>query len=398
MSRLWDKGKSLDDLVLEFTVGDDYIFDNRLVEHDIVASIAHAGMLKSLGYLTEDEFGKIESGLMQVGKAHMEGGWLIDREEEDAHTAIENRLIGIIGPLGKKVHLARSRNDQVLAALRLYLRSEVESLSANAHTVVESLERIASNQGEVVLPGFTHMQQAMPSSVELWAMGFATEILDDIAGLQRTLARINLNPLGSVAGFGPGSLRIDRAHTTQSLGFDRPQEPVTSVQLSRGKAEASLIFETSLLLNDLGRIAADLVLYATSEFGFVEMDDSITTGSSVMPQKRNPDIFELVRARSGQIQAWLSESLGVINKMSSGYHRDMQIIKEPLFRSIDLAHQVCQVMAHSLGKVRFVESRIRIDKSIYAAELAYRLVVEESISFRDAYRRIAEERPWEKAD
>ncbi|NND70594.1 MAG: argininosuccinate lyase [Rhodothermales bacterium] len=395
MKRLWDKGAAVDDMILRFTVGSDYVFDNRLVEYDVRASIAHAMMLRDKGYLTAEEFRQIETGLIAIGEQHANGGWKISLEEEDAHTAIENRLVKEIGDVGKKVHLARSRNDQVLAALRLYLMNEIEVVSGAAKKVIEALEIIVKEQGDVVLPGFTHMQQAMPSSVSLWAGGFVRELRDDVDGLRRTRSRVNVNPLGSVAGYGAGPLDIDREATARSLGFDSVQSPVTSVQLSRGKAEASVIFELVLLVNDLGRLAADLVLFSTSEFSYVHLADSITTGSSVMPQKRNPDVFELVRARSAQIPAWLAESLNICNKMTSGYHRDMQLLKEPLLRSIDVATSVCDIMAHALNEIRFTPESIRVDKSIFAAELAYEMVVRDNISFRDAYRIIAESKPWE---
>ena len=184
--------------------------------------------------------------------------------------------------------------------------------------------------------------------------------------------------------------------TTRLLQFRETHDPVTSVQLSRGKAEATMVFELAMLATDLGRLAADIVLFYSSEFGFVELSESITTGSSVMPQKRNPDIFELVRARSAQMQTWLAEILIISTKLTSGYHRDLQLIKEPLFRAIDMSHLLCEVMAHGISQVRFIADRIKIDPAIYAAEMAYRLVVEESISFRDAYRRIASEKSWKE--
>lgn len=395
MGRLWDKGGRTDELIVQFTVGDDYIHDNRLVKYDVRASITHATMLEKQGLIASEDLEQIVTGLKNVGAEHERGEWTIKVEEEDAHTAIENRLTAAIGAAGKKVHLARSRNDQVLAALRLYLRDEVVSIAESASKVVQALNQITADQGSIALPGYTHTQQAMPSTVLKWAQGFAAEITDDIEGLKRTTARINRNPLGSVAGYGVDSLDIDRETTTAMLEFSATQDPVTSVQLSRGKAEASVVFELTLLANDLGRLASDVILFYTSEFGFIELDESITTGSSVMPQKRNPDIFELVRARSAQLQSWLSEVLAVSAKLTSGYHRDLQVIKEPLFRAIDITHMLCEVMAHSMSHVRFVEEQIQIDPAIYAAEQAYKLVVEESITFRDAYRRIATEKPWE---
>lgn len=396
MSRLWDKGGETDALILRFTVGDDHIHDNRLVASDIKASSAHVSMLENQGLIDSLDLELILDGLAQVGQSHAKGEWVISVDEEDAHTAIENRLTDLIGPAGKKVHLARSRNDQVLAALRLYMREEVDAIAASASAVVDALSVLASEQGDIIIPGYTHTQQAMPSSVKMWADGFASELKDDIDGLNRSRARMDKNPLGSVAGYGAGSLEIDREMTTRLLQFRETHDPVTSVQLSRGKAEATMVFELAMLATDLGRLAADIVLFYSSEFGFVELSESITTGSSVMPQKRNPDIFELVRARSAQMQTWLAEILIISTKLTSGYHRDLQLIKEPLFRAIDMSHLLCEVMAHGISQVRFIADRIKIDPAIYAAEMAYRLVVEESISFRDAYRRIASEKSWKE--
>jgi argininosuccinate lyase len=235
------------------------------------------------------------------------------------------------------------------------------------------------------------MQRAMPSTVALWAQGFAAELRDDAAGLARASIRADANPLGSAAGYGTPGVDVDREATRTALGFAATQEPVTAVQLSRGKAEAALIFEIALLLGDLGRLAADLLLYYTQEFAFITLPEDMTTGSSIMPQKRNPDVFELIRgAASGPVAA-LVESLSLTTKLTSGYHRDLQRLKAPLFRSIDLAEDVTSIMAHALAGVRFRADRIELDDSLYAAERANELVVREGIPFREAYRRVAAE-------
>jgi argininosuccinate lyase len=234
------------------------------------------------------------------------------------------------------------------------------------------------------------MQQAMPSSVALWAGGWAASLRDDAAGIASVRRRLELSPLGSAAGYGVPLLPLDRESTARALGFAAPQEPVTAVQISRGKAEAQLLFECALLMQDLGRLAADLVLLAMAELGFVELAGEITTGSSIMPQKRNPDVFELVRGRSATATACLHEALAITAKLGSGYHRDLQLLKAPLFRGIDLALETCGVVAHALAGVRFRPDRISLDPSLRATEEAYRMVLEEGIPFRDAYRRVAE--------
>jgi argininosuccinate lyase len=234
------------------------------------------------------------------------------------------------------------------------------------------------------------MQQAMPSSVALWAGGFAAEIRDDAAGLSQVRRRLSKSPLGSAAGYGAPGLPLDRGATRSKLGFAEVQEPVTAVQLSRGKAEATLLFEIALLMQDLGRLATDVLLFYTQEFGFVELPDAFTTGSSIMPQKRNPDVFELIRGRSATAQACLAEALGVCAKLPSGYQRDLQLLKVPLFRGIDLAQQTLDLLPAALDAMRFRPDRIRLDPAIHAAEEANRLVVTEGIPFREAYRRVAE--------
>ena len=391
MSRLWDKGGKLDERVLEFTAGEDHALDDRLVAYDVRASIAHAEMLAEARLLSVEDFGKIVTGLRAIGEAHARGDWRVPLEQEDGQTALEVRLTGQIGPAGARIHLGRSRNDQVLAALRLYLRDAVASLAAGAETVAESLHGLATRQGAVVLPGYTHMQQAMPSSVDWWARGFAAEIRDDAEGLRQTRRRIDRNPLGSAAGYGTPNLPVSREATRARLGFAEVQEPVTAVQLSRGKAESQLLFEIALLMQDAGRLAADILLFYTREFAFVELPDAVTTGSSIMPQKRNPDVFELIRGRSATALACLVEAMAIYSRLPSGYNRDLQLVKAPLFRGIDVCTQVLAVLPAALDGLRFLPENIRLDPGIHAAARANELVVREGLPFREAYRRVAEE-------
>jgi argininosuccinate lyase len=233
------------------------------------------------------------------------------------------------------------------------------------------------------------MQAAMPSSVALWAAGFATELRDDGEGIARAARRADANPLGSAAGYGVPGLNLDREATRAALSFATTHEPVTAVQLSRGKAEATLIFELTLLTGDLGRLAADLLLYYTQEFAFITLPEEMTTGSSIMPQKRNPDVFELIRSTQAVLTGALVETLAISAKLTSGYHRDLQRLKAPLFRSIDLAGNALAIMAHALPGIRFREERITLGPDLYAAEQANALVVKEGIPFREAYRRVA---------
>ena len=390
MSRLWDKGVPLDERVLGFTAGDDYVLDERLVQYDVRASIAHAEMLNAQKLLADADLKAIREGLLAIGAEHAAGKWRIALSDEDGQTALEKHLTARIGAAGGRVHLGRSRNDQVLTALRLYLLDAAAELAAVAENVAVSLDALAARQGALALPGYTHMQQAMPSSVALWAGGFAAELRDDATGFTACTRRASKSPLGSAAGYGTPGLPLDREHTRASLRFDEVHQPVTAVQLARGKAESQLLFECTLFMQDLGRLAADLLLFYTQEFAFVELPESFTTGSSIMPQKRNPDVFELVRGRTAVAQSALTEVLGIFAKLPSGYQRDLQLIKPPLFRGIDLALATADIMALGIDGVRFRAETVKLDPAIHAAEEANALVASEGIPFREAYRRIGE--------
>jgi argininosuccinate lyase len=389
MSRLWDKGTSLDAQVLKYTAGEDHALDNRLVAYDIRASIAHAEMLGEQKLLSAHDVAAIRDALTAIGDEHRLGKWQISLEQEDCQTAIENLLTARIGATGGRLHAGRSRNDQVLAALRLYMRDAANGLAQGALAVAEALSELAARHPGQELPGYTHMQQAMPSSVELWASGYASELRDDAEGLRAAQRRIGKNPLGSAAGFGTPNLDVSRESTRRRLEFAETHEPVTAVQLSRGKAEAQLLFEITLLTQDIGRLAADLLLFYSQEYGYVSLPDAFTTGSSIMPQKRNPDVFELMRGRSAVAHAALNEVLGITQKLTSGYHRDLQLIKPPLFRGIDSCLQTLDILPSALAGVRFKPENIRLDPTIHAAAAANALVAQEGIPFREAYKRIA---------
>jgi argininosuccinate lyase len=389
MSRLWDKGAPLDERVLRYTAGEDFALDERLVQYDVRASLAHAEMLHAQQLLTAADLQAIRTALEELAAAHARGEWHVELSDEDGQTALERHLTARIGSAGARIHLGRSRNDQVLTAIRLYLRDTVAALVADALAVAQALEALATREPDTALPGYTHMQQAMPSSVALWAGGFAAELRDDAEGLTAVLRRLNKNPLGSAAGYGTPGVSIDREATRALLGFDSVQQPVTAVQLSRGKAEAQLLCEIALLMQDLSRFAADVLLFATQEFGFLELPVEFTTGSSIMPQKRNPDVFELIRGRTASAQACLLEALAVCAKLPSGYQRDLQLLKFPLFRAIDLAAATLAILPPAIAALRFRSEAIRLDPAIHAAAEANRLAVSEGIPFRTAYQRVA---------
>jgi argininosuccinate lyase len=390
MSRLWEKGLPLDERVLRYTAGEDHQLDARLVAYDVRASVAHAEMLAEQDLLAKADCAAIVHGLNELLADFEAGRWQICLEDEDVHTALETRLTDKIGEAGGRVHLGRSRNDQVLTAIRLYLRDATEEARTSVAALCQSLEVLGQQQGDVALPGTTHMQHAMPSSVALWAAGFGEAFQDASDGLSAALRRINNNPRGSAAGYGTPGLAIDRDSTTGKLGFAETQEPVTAVQLSRGKAEAGLLFELAVLMLDLGRLATDLLLFYTQEYRYIDLAPEVTTGSSIMPQKRNPDVLELVRAAAGTVQACLNECLLIMSKLPSGFQRDLQRLKPPVFRAIDLTIESVDIMAYLLSTVHFLPENITLGKELFAAGDAYELVQREGIPFRDAYRRVAE--------
>ncbi len=389
MSRLWDKGLPLDERVLRYTAGEDHQLDARLVEYDVRASIAHAEMLAEQELLSKDDCTAICNGLQKLAEDHAVGEWHISLDDEDVHTALETRLTTSIGDAGGRVHLGRSRNDQVLTALRLYLLDAVREVSQSVTGLDEALRGLKEKQGNIDLPGSTHMQHAMPSSVALWAGGFQEAFADSIDGLTAARRRLSKNPLGSAAGYGTPGLPIDRDATTKKLGFSETQTPVTAVQLSRGKGESGLLFELALLMQDLGRLASDLLLFYTQEFGYIALAAEVTTGSSIMPQKRNPDVLELVRGASATAQACLQECMMIATKLPSGFQRDLQRMKAPVFRSIDLTIESVDIMAHLISKLQFLPENITLGEELYATEEAYDLVRSEGIPFREAYGRIA---------
>ena len=390
MTRLWEKGLPLDERVLRYTAGEDHRLDARLVPYDVRGSIAHAEMLAETGLISDEDAVAIRDGLNELEREFANGDWHITLGDEDCHTALESRLTQNIGDAGARLHLGRSRNDQVLTALRLYMRDAASDLATRISNLRKSVASLGKRHGDIALPGYTHMQHAMPSSVALWCGAFDEAFADAMAGLGAAQRRIGKNPLGSAAGYGTPGLPLDRDSTTSKLGFDEKQDPVTAAQLSRGKAESALLFEITLLLNDISRMATDLLLFYTQEFGYIKLASDATTGSSIMPQKRNPDVLELLRASSGTAQACLDETLMITAKLQSGYQRDLQRLKPPLFRGIDLAVDSVDIMAFLLDGLEFVPQNIELSEGLYATEEAYRLVTEKGVPFREAYRKVAE--------
>ena len=389
MKRLWDKGLPLDEKILKYTAGEDHALDHRLVSYDIKASIAHVEMLANCKLLEIDDSNMITEGLIALLKDYQDQKWSIRLEDEDVHTAIEKNLIEKIGEVGGRIHLGRSRNDQVLTALRLYYLDAIDEIIISAEKLCEEIRVLDGKQGSIELPGTTHMQHAMPSSVSLWCGAYIEAFEDNIEGMIQAKRRSNKNPLGSAAGYGTPGLPVDRAFTTNKLGFEVTHEPVTAPQLSRGKAESHLLFELSLLMQDLGRLSSDLLLYYTQEYRYIDLAVEVTTGSSIMPQKRNPDVLELIRASSATVLSCLNESMMVMSKLPSGFQRDLQKIKAPLFKAIDNTIESVDIMAYVISTMKFLPENIKLDDDLFAAEEAYKLVLNKGLSFRKAYQQIA---------
>ncbi|MCG8475211.1 MAG: argininosuccinate lyase [Cytophagales bacterium] len=389
--KLWEKGYSTDTLVEQYTVGNDRLLDLKLAPYDVQGSKAHARMLEQIGLLTEQELADILSALSEIEKEIEEGGFQIGEEFEDVHSKIEYELIRRIGEAGKKIHTARSRNDQVLVDLHLYVRSEIRELKELILELFETLLDLSEKHRNVLLPGYTHMQVAMPSSFGLWFSAYAESLTDDVYMLNAAGKISDQNPLGSAAGYG-SSFPIDRKMTTELLHFEAMKYNVVAAQMSRGKLEKSVGFALASVAGTMSKLASDVCLYMSQNFGFVSFPKELTTGSSIMPHKQNPDVFELMRAQCNRIQNLPAELALLTNNLPSGYHRDFQLLKESLMGGIDCMKQnlsVCEFMLRHM----FVNENILNDPKydyLYSVEEVNRLVMT-GMSFRDAYKLLGQQ-------
>lgn len=388
MSKIWEKDYELDELIEEFTVGQDYLLDRRLVVADCLAGMAHAQMLSSIGVLTVDETERLKRELAAIIGEFVDGRFVVERSDEDCHTAIENRLTQGLGEVGKKIHTGRSRNDQVLAAMRLYTRSFLLTLSDEIAALVSELISFAEHHRQVPMPGRTHMQPAMPSSVGLWGAAFAEELLDDLTLLWSSYSLNDQSPLGSAASYGV-PLPVDREMVASLLGFHQVQQNVLYVNNSRGKFESVILDALDQCGLSLSKIAQDLILFSMPEFGYFSLPAELCSGSSIMPQKKNPDALELIRARSAAISAAGFQIKSTIRSLPSGYNRDFQETKEPFLRSLDTAMGCVRIMRLTFQKLSVNSARLvaGFSPEIFATDAAYKLV-REGESFREAYREI----------
>ncbi|QEN08585.1 argininosuccinate lyase [Oceanispirochaeta crateris] len=388
MSKLWAKDYDLNTLIEEFTVGIDYILDQKLIPSDCVASLAHATMLQSIGILSEEELKSLKEGLKQILGEHAAGAFEIKRSDEDGHTAIENRLVELAGDAGKKIHTGRSRNDQVVTAIRVYSRSRVLGIIKETGDLVRAILDLAELHKATPMPGRTHMQIAMPSSVGLWAGSFAEELIDSIRLLSAAWEILDQNPLGAAAGYGV-PLPLNRDMTTELMGFSRVQNNVIYVNNSRGKMELMILDILDQITLTLSKIAQDLILFSLPEFGYFSLPAQLCTGSSIMPQKKNPDGLELMRAKAGTVSACGTQIRNILRSLPSGYNRDFQETKEPFLKGCDITSISLKMMTLTFRelKVNIEGLKAGFSKDIYATDAALDLVAS-GMSFRDAYKEV----------
>jgi len=386
MSQLWNKGFNINQEILEFTVGNDYELDQLMVKHDVYGSIAQAAMLKKIGILTSSEFRTVHKELKHIITLWEEGKFIVRLEDEDGHTAIENHLVKELGDLGKKIHTARSRNDQVVTMTRLYTKEKLMNVYGHSLTLAKHFFALAKKYQHVPMPGYTHMQRAMPTSGGVWFSQYAEAILDDLAFLKTAFEYNDMSPLGSAAGFGV-NINIDRPYTAKLLGFKKVQNNTMYVSYTRGKVEAAILFALNQLMQTMAKFANDVLLFSTSEFGFVDLPKEYCTGSSLMPQKRNGDVFELTRGKANIMLGYFISTIELQNVLPSGYNRDTQLTKDLLVKALHLFSNTVKVMSTvtegiTLNKAKCIAA---CTAEVFATDKALDLV-KNGMPFRDAYR------------
>lgn len=391
MPKLWQSASvKLHPLAEKYTVGNDFELDKRLLPFDVAASLAHAQALTKLKILKPAECKKLTTGLKQILALNKKGKFVITQADEDCHTAIENYLVKKYGALGKKIHTCRSRNDQVLVATRLYTRKKLKQVSAELIKLQKVFLGLAKKYQWVPLPGYTHTRRAMPSSVGHWAASYLEELINDHLLLETAYTLNDQNPLGAVAGFGV-NFPLDRRLTTKLLGFKRLQINSLYCVNSRGPTESYVLSVLTKITMTLGRLANELIWYTTPEFDFFDLPVEFTTGSSIMPQKRNPDVFEIVRSNVNVIVALQTQVKDISKNLISGYNRDTQLTKEPLIKGLGITRRSLEIMALVMSKIKPKKEVLAksLSPEMFAASEANRLV-KQGVPFRDAYQRVKE--------
>jgi argininosuccinate lyase len=389
--KLWDKGFSIDKQIENFTVGNDREIDMHIAKYDVQASIAHATMLASIGIITADELKDLKRGLQELAADIKNGTFSIETSFEDVHSKIEWELTNKLGEVGKKIHTARSRNDQVLVALQLYYKENLAIINDKTKTLFDTLLNLADTHKESLLPGYTHLQVAMPSSFGLWFSAYAELLIDDVYMLNAVSRVVDQNPLGSAAGYG-SSFPIDRELTTKELDFATLKYNVVAAQLSRGKSERSIAAALGGLCNTMSRFAMDVCLYMSQNFNFISFPDELTTGSSIMPHKKNPDVFELIRGKCNKIQALHTEMVLITNNLPTGYHRDYQLLKENIINAFEDVKDILDIFNYSIQQVIVKDIDLNDEKYqyLFTVDSINNLVVE-GMPFREAYKQIGEQ-------
>ncbi|MGB5428656.1 argininosuccinate lyase [Eudoraea sp.] len=389
--KLWDKGYSTDKKIDHFTVGNDRELDLVLAKYDIKASMAHAKMLGKIGLLTSEETLELVRELENIARSIKDGKFIIEDTFEDVHSKIEFILTKKLGDTGKKIHTARSRNDQVLVAMQLYLKEELTEIKLQTKELFYLLLELAEKHKEILLPGYTHFQIAMPSSFGLWFSAYAESLIDDLYFIDSAFKIADQNPLGSAAGYG-SSFPIDRTYTTKEMGFADLKYNVVAAQMGRGKVEKATAFGISGIAGTLSKLAMDICLYMSQNFNFISFPDALTTGSSIMPHKKNPDVFELIRAKCNSLQAIPGQITLITTNLPSGYHRDLQMVKTLIIPAIQEIKSCLEMMTFSLKDVK-VNSNILDDPKydyLFSVDTLNQLVLS-GIPFRDAYKQIGAE-------
>ncbi len=392
MTKLWQKGYSVNEKVERFEAAQNSALDVRLIRHDVWGSLAHAAMLKHIGLLSEEEYQDLHSALCSILSLEATDEFTVLPSDEDVHTSIENFLVSATGTTGKKIHMARSRNDQVLLDLRLYGKEQLHAISTQLFDLCSALLTFAQEHKDLPMPGYTHMQRAMLSSLGLWAAGFAEALLDDEVLLSAAYKLNDQSPLGSAAGYGV-PVPIDRQLVADKLGFARVQNNVIYVQNSRGKIEAAIVQVLAQIMLDLSKLAQDTLLFTTAEYGFFQIPQELCTGSSIMPQKRNLDIMELVRARTQTILALQQQIMGITSGLPSGYNMDYQETKRPFMEALDIAHDCLEICTLVISSLQVKRERLiaACTFELFATDRAYELVKSANMPFRDTYRIVGAE-------
>ncbi len=389
--KLWDKGTTIDKLIERFTIGEDRDLDVLLAESDVHGSLAHITMLESINLINKDELQKLKTGLSQILEEIKTGYFVIEEGIEDVHSQIELILTQDLGDTGKKIHSGRSRNDQVLVDLRLFTRSQLAKIVADVKTFFDLLLTLSEKHKDVLLPGYTHLQIAMPSSFGLWFGAYAESLVDDLIQIQAAYRVTNKNPLGSAAGYG-SSFPLNRTMTTNLLGFDDLNYNSVYAQMGRGKVERIVAQAISSIADTLAKMCADITLFMSQNFGFISFPDELTTGSSIMPHKKNPDVFEIMRARCNRIKALPNLLMMISGNLPSGYQRDLQLTKESFLPALLEISDCLSVATHALKNVQVNNKILQDEKYTYLFTVeAVNNLVKKGISFRDAYRQISVE-------